>query len=117
MSKIIVLFEVTPTKDGMKRYLELAAQLKPMLAGFEGFISAERFQSITDEGKLLSMNLWENEEAVTKWRNVIDHRMCQQEGKDKLFESYKITVTKSLREYTKTNRNEAPLGSNATLFK
>ncbi len=74
MSKIIVLFEVTPTKDGMKRYLELAAQLKPMLAGFEGFISAERFQSLTDEGKLLSMNLWENEEAVTKWRKVIDQK-------------------------------------------
>ena len=117
MSKIIVLFEVTPTKDGMKRYLELAAQLKPMLAGFEGFISAERFQSLTDEGKLLSMSLWENEEAVTKWRNVIDHRMCQLEGKDKLFESYKITVTKSLREYTKTSRNEVPSDSKATLFK
>ena len=75
MSKIIVLFEVTPTKDGMKRYLELAEKIKPMLAGFEGFISAERFQSLTSEGKLLSMNVWESEEAVTRWRNIVDHRM------------------------------------------
>ena len=114
MSKIIVLFEVTPTKEGMKRYLELAAQLKPMIFGFDGFISMERFQSLTDNGKLLSMNIWENEEAVTKWRNVLEHRMCQQEGKDKLFESYKITVAQSIREYTNTDRKEAPSDSNAT---
>ena len=109
MSKIIVLFEVTPTKEGMKRYLELAAQLKPMLSGFDGFISAERFQSLTEEGKLLSMNIWENEESVTKWRNILEHRMSQKEGKDQLFESYKITVAQSVREYTSDDRKNAPL--------
>ena len=43
------------------------------------------------------MNVWESEEAVTKWRNVLDHRISQKEGKDKLFESYKITVTQLIR--------------------
>lgn len=57
MSKVIVLFEVKPTKEGMQKHLDLAAMLKPMLAGFEGFISAERFASINEEGKLLSMNI------------------------------------------------------------
>ena len=56
MANIIVLFEVTPTKEGMQKYLDLAAMLKPMLAGFEGFIRAERFSSLNEEGKLLSMN-------------------------------------------------------------
>jgi len=115
MSKIIVLFEVTPTKEGMKRYLELAAQLKPMLSEVEGFISVERFQSLTNDGKLLSMNVWETEEAVTRWRNTLEHRMSQQEGKDKLFESYKITVAQSIREYSNTDRAEAPSDSNVIL--
>lgn len=112
MSKVVVLFEVKPTKEGMQRYLDLAAMLKPMLAGFEGFIRAERFTSITEDGKLLSMNVWESEEAVERWRNVMEHRMSQQEGRDKLFESYRITVCSTLREYTDTDRTEAPSDSN-----
>lgn len=112
MSKVIVLFEVKPTKEGMKRYLELAADLKHMLEGFDGFISAERFQSLSDDGKLLSMNVWENEEAIQRWRNVMQHRMSQQEGREKLFESYKITVVSPIREYTDTDRTNAPVDSN-----
>ncbi len=112
MSKVIVLFEVTPTKEGMEKYLELAAMLKPMLSNVEGFIRAERFQSLNEEGKLLSMNIWENEEAVTKWRNTMEHRMSQAQGKNKLFESYKITVCSSIREYTNLDRKEAPEDSN-----
>ncbi len=73
MSKIIILFEVTPTKEGMTRYLELAEQLKPMLTQFEGFISAERFQSLKTNGKLLSMNIWENKESLKKWRTDVAH--------------------------------------------
>ncbi len=115
MSKFIVLFEVKPTKEGMEKYLELAAMLKPMLANVEGFISAERFQSLNDEGKLLSMNVWESEEALAKWRNNLEHRMSQAQGKTKLFESYKITVCKALREYTNTERENAPVDSNEYL--
>ncbi len=112
MSKFIVLFEVTPTEEGVKRYLELASMLKPMLSGFDGFISAERFKSLTSEGKFLSMNVWESEEAIAKWRTMAEHRMSQLEGKTKLFESYKISVTKVMREYTDKDRGQAPTDSN-----
>ncbi len=112
MSKVVVLFEVKPTKAGMQRYLDLASMLKPMLVGFEGFIRAERFTSLNEEGKLLSMNVWENEVAVERWRNVMEHRMSQQEGREKLFESYKITVCSILREYSDGDREQAPLDSN-----
>ena len=90
MANIIVLFEVKPTKAGMNKYLDLAAMLKPMLNGFDGFIRAERFSSLNEEGKLLSMNVWTDEAAVERWRNVMEHRMSQKEGREKLFESYKI---------------------------
>ncbi len=116
MSKIVVLFEVKPTKEGMARYLELAAKLKELLVGVDGFISAQRFESLNEKGLLLSMNVWESEEALSKWRNTLDHRICQTEGRTKLFESYKITVCESLREYSCDNREEAPEDSNQYLF-
>lgn len=112
MSNLIVLFEVTPTKEGLQKYLDLAAMLKPMLKGFEGFIRAERFTSLNKEGKLLSMNIWTDESAVERWRNVIEHRMSQKEGREKLFESYKITVCSEIRSYTNTDRTQAPTDSN-----
>lgn len=112
MANVIVLFEVTPTKKGMKKYLDLAAMLKPMLAGFEGFIRAERFRSLNEEGKLLSMNVWTDESAVERWRNVMEHRMSQKEGREKLFESYKITVCSEIRSYSDTDRTQAPADSN-----
>lgn len=117
MSKVIVLFEVKPTKAGMQKYLDNAAMLKPMLSGFEGFIRAERFASLSEEGKLLSMNVWTDEAAVERWRNVMEHRMCQKEGKEQLFESYKITVCSAIREYTDVDREEAPKDSNEYMEK
>ena len=107
MANIIVLFEVKPTKAWMQRYLDLAASLKPLLA--------ERFTSLNEEGKLLSMNVWTDEEAVSRWRNAMEHRMSQKEGREKLFESYKITVCKSIREYSDTDRREAPADSNEAM--
>ena len=112
MANVIVLFEVKPTKEGMQRYLDLAAMLKPMLTGFEGFIRAERFSSLNEEGKLLSMNVWTDEAAVERWRNMAEHRMSQKEGREKLFESYKITVCNAVREYSDTEREQAPEDSN-----
>lgn len=112
MKEIIVLFEVKPTKEGLKRYLDLAAILKPMLSGFEGFIRAERFTSLNEEGKLLSLNVWTDEDAVARWRNVMEHRMSQKEGREKLFESYKITVCSAIRTYSDTDRAQAPEDSN-----
>lgn len=113
MNHVIVLFEVKPTKGGMQKYLDLAAMLKPMLAGFEGFIRAERFASLNEEGKLLSMNVWTDEAAVERWRNVVEHRMSQKEGREKLFESYQITVCSAIREYSDTDRVQAPADSNS----
>ena len=113
MKNVIVLFEFKPTKAGMQKYLDLAAMLKPMLSGFEGFIRAERFSSLNEEGKLLSMNVWTDEAAVERWRNVMQHRMSQKEGREKLFESYKITVCSEIRSYTDTDRAQAPQDSNA----
>ena len=112
MANILVLFEVKPAKAGMQKYLDLAAMLKPMLAGFEGFIRAERFSSLNEDGKLLSMNVWTDETAVERWRNVMQHRMSQKEGREKLFESYKITVCSEIRSYTDTERAQAPQDSN-----
>ncbi len=112
MSKIVVLFEVTPTKEGFNKYLDLAAMLKPMLKDVDGFLSAERFESLNEEGKILSMNVWDSEESIEKWRNNLEHRMSQSEGKAKLFENYKITVCNVLREYDGKNRENAPKDSN-----
>ncbi len=92
MSQYIVLFEVKPTEEGKAIYLEHAAKLKPLLEGFEGFLGMERFQSLMDTGKVLSMNMWESEEAMMRWRTMAEHRMSQFTGKTKLFESYKISI-------------------------
>lgn len=90
MANIIVLFEVKPTKAGMQKYLDLAAMLKPMLAGFEGFIRAERFSSLNEEGKLLSMNIWTDEAAVERWRNVMQHRMSQKKEEKNCSKAIKL---------------------------
>ncbi len=111
--KYIVLFEVIPTKEGKAKYLELAASLKELLPEVEGFERAERFQSLADENKILSLNAWESEEAMSNWRNTIQHRMSQLEGKNTLFESYKISVVQVIREYTDKDRAQAPKDSQA----
>ena len=80
--KVVLLFEETPTAEGKLRYLELDAQLKLMLSQAKGFISSERFSSLNEEGKLLSLNVWENEEAVEKWRNELHHRMSKSVGRE-----------------------------------
>lgn len=110
---ILVLFEVTVKKEGVPEYLSLAADLKNTLQQTEGFIRVERFSSLTNEGKLLSLSLWENETAVEKWRNLMRHRMSQKQGRDHLFESYSITIASKVRHYTDLVRTEAPQDSNA----
>ena len=109
---VVVLFEVTPTAEGKERYLELASQLKTLLSNAKGFIRSERFSSLNEEGKLLSMNIWESEEAVEQWRNEFHHRMSQSEGRKKLFKTYRIIVASIMREYSNSDRHEAPEDSN-----
>lgn len=77
---VFVLFEVKVKEEGVKSYLALAAGLKKELESAEGFIRAERFQSLVNEGKILSLSVWENEGAVEKWRNTVQHRMSQRQG-------------------------------------
>lgn len=105
---ILVLFEVTVKKEGMQEYLALAAGLKDELIQADGFIRSERFSSLNEQGKLLSLSLWENEQAVEKWRNSLNHRMSQRQGHDALFESYTITIASKIRQYTETDRTETP---------
>ena len=109
---IIVLFEVTIKKDCMDQYLSLAGKLKESLVQAEGFIRAERFSSFVNERKLLSLSVWESEDAVEKWRNQEEHRLNQRQGRDALFESYVITIASSVRIYTDKERQEAPRDSN-----
>jgi len=114
--KVVVIFEVKPKKEGMEDYLAHAANLKTELSKMKGFISAERFSSLNEEGKLLSLSVWENEEAAAKWRNHITHRQSQKAGYDSLFEKYHITVASVIREYGNDDRTEAPTDSNDYLI-
>ena len=98
----------------MGEYLEIAAKLKPFLTEQEGFISAERFKSLTEEGKLLSLSFWENEDAIGKWRNKVEHKFGQDTGRKKLFHSYRIRVAEIVRDYTHKDRKEAPINIHAS---
>lgn len=109
---IYVIFEVIVKENCMDQYLSLAERLKSYLAENKGFVRSERFSSIVNERKLLSLSVWENEEELEKWRNQTEHRLCQKKGRESVFESYTITVTSKIRSYTNENREEAPKDSN-----
>lgn len=109
---IYVIFEVIIKENRMDQYLNIAAELKDCLVENKGFIRSERFSSIVDERKLLSLSVWENEEGLNKWRNQTEHRLSQRQGRESVFESYSITVTSKIRSYTNIDREEAPKDSN-----
>ena len=96
----------------MDKYLAIAANLKEELVKSEGFIQSERFSSLVNERKLLSLSIWKSEESISKWRNQIEHRASQQQGRDSIFESYTITVASKIRSYSNIDRTEAPKDSN-----
>lgn len=110
---IAVIFEVIPSADGRDRYLELAAQLKPLLEQIDGFLSIERFQSLTDPTKLLSLSFWRDEEAVHEWRRLEAHRAAQSEGRAGVFADYRLRVASVMRDYGMSERDEAPPDSRA----
>ena len=112
---LAVIFEVFPTEKGKREYLEIAAKLRSFLENRDGFISVERFQSLTDEGKILSLSFWRDENSIVQWRNLLEHRAAQKKGKDSLFHSYRIRVAEVVRDYTGTDRNEAPADSRDAL--
>ncbi|MDZ7663552.1 antibiotic biosynthesis monooxygenase [Thiohalophilus sp.] len=103
---IAVIFEVIPTAEGKQEYLSIAAQLREYLKEMPGFISVERFQSLSDERKILSLSFWEDEEAISRWRNLEQHRVAQTKGRDRLFQDYRIRVGTIVRDYTLNDRAE-----------
>ncbi len=111
---IAVIFEVWPAADRKADYLDLAAALRDELQKTEGFISVERFQSLTDPGKLLSLSFWRDEEAVQRWRNHERHRGVQAAGRGGVFQDYRLRVASVLRDYGMHERAQAPEDSRAT---
>ncbi|NKB48265.1 MAG: antibiotic biosynthesis monooxygenase [Alphaproteobacteria bacterium] len=105
---IAVIFEVWP-KDGHRGdYIDIAAGLRPELEKIDGFISIERFASLTDEGKILSLSIWRDDAAVKTWREQFDHRAAQAKGRHELFANYRLRVADVLRDYGPNDRDQAP---------
>lgn len=101
---IAVLFEADAVAEHQARYFQLAAELKPLLAEIDGFISIERFQSMTTAGKILSLSWWETEESVLAWKKNLQHKAAQSEGRNSIFSFYRIRVVQVLRDYSSENR-------------
>jgi heme-degrading monooxygenase HmoA len=110
---IAVIFEVWPKPEHKQQYLDLAAELKPVLEKIDGFISVERFESITEKGKMLSLSFFRDEAAVEAWRNVPGHRKTQARGPAKIFENYRLRIAGVIRDYGMNERAQAPKDSRA----
>ena len=108
---IAVIFEFTPAKGRAKDYFDLVAQLKPELDKAEGFVSLERFESITRPGSFVSLQYWRDEGSVQKWRNVQLHRQAQAKGRGGIFADYRLRIASVLRDYTLEDRAQAPADS------
>ena len=106
-----VIFEVTPAPGQRSAYLDAAAALKPLLAQIDGFVSIERFESLSAPGKLLSLSLWRDEEAVARWRQQEAHRSTQAARRDHVFADYRLRVAAVVRDYGMNNRAQAPTDS------
>ncbi len=105
---IAVIFEVWPTEAGRPAYLDHAAALKPLLEQMDGFISVERFQSLAEPDKLLSLSFWRDEAAVRGWREMERHREAQAAGRDGLFADYRLRVAHVVRDYGLNDREQVP---------
>lgn len=108
---IAVIFELTPKKGLAKEYFDIAEQLRPLLTDVDGFISIERFESLQQPGKYLSLSFWQNETAINEWRNITDHRLAQVEGRSRIFQDYRLRVAQVDRDYGLAIRQETPFDS------
>lgn len=108
---IAVIFEVTPATGQKDIYLDIAAAMRPLVDEVEGFISVERFQSLTNPDKLLSLSFFEDEAAVLRWRQLSAHRGAQKVGRETLFAGYRLRVAHVLRDYGMFDRDQAPQDS------
>lgn len=105
---VAVLFEAFPAKGKWDEYMDIAAKLRPELNQIEGFISIERFQSVHNPQKVLSLSFWKNEESIRQWRNIELHRIAQKEGRSSIFDNYRLRVATVQRDYGMTEREQAP---------
>jgi len=110
---IAVIFEALPQAGRKDAYLDAAARLKPLLEKMDGFISIERFESLTQPGKILSLSIWRDEDAVRQWRNVEEHRRIQAAGRESIFADYRLRVAHVIRDYGLNERAQAPADSKA----
>lgn len=110
---IAVIFEVWPADGQKQTYLDLAAQLRPELEKIDGFVSIERFASLTNEGKILSLSFWRDEDAVSRWREFEAHRSAQRSGRDGVFRDYRLRVAGVIRDYGMHDRAQVPRGAPA----
>jgi heme-degrading monooxygenase HmoA len=110
---IAVIFEVWPQADHRSDYFNLAADLRPLLEKIDGFISVERFESLTEKGKILSLSFWRDEDAVAHWRNLEQHRAAQAKGRGGIFRDYRLRIASVVRDYGMENRAQAPKDSRA----
>ena len=108
---VSVIFEVWPAPEHRQGYLNWAAELKAELEKMEGFISVERFQSLTDPDKLLSLQFWRDEECLARWRNLEAHRAAQAAGRATMFRDYRLRIAEVVRDYGKDRREQAPADS------
>jgi len=113
---IAVIFEVRPAPGQQARYLALAAALRPELDTIDGFVSIERFESLSEPGKILSLSFFRDEAAVAVWRNRPSHRATQTLGRGGVFADYRLRIADVLRDYGMSDRDEAPADSRAALI-
>ncbi len=108
---IAVIFELTPAEGRRQEYLDLAAGLRAELDKADGFISIERYESLTTPGKMVSLSFWRDQEAVRRWRNVQMHREAQAKGRSGIFSAYRLRVAEVTRDYSLADRAQAPADS------
>ena len=109
---IAMMFEVWPKAENKEDYLETASALRPLLEKIDGFISIERFESLVEPGKILSLGFFRDEEAVTAWRNTVQHRKAQALGRNSFFKDYRLRIAEITRDYGMEDRKQAPEDSN-----
>ena len=108
---IAVIFEAVPEEGRRQEYLDIAAALRPQLETLDGFLSIERYESLTRPGRILSLSFWRDEAAVAEWRAREAHRAAQAHGRREVFRDYRLRVAEVLRDYGKEDREQAPADS------
>ena len=108
-----VIFEVRPKPERRQDYMDIAAEIRPLLERIDGFVSIERFESLTEPGKILSLSFFRDEAAVAAWRGVAAHRAAQAKGRAEIFADYRLRIVSVIRDYGMDSRDEAPDDSRA----